>query len=172
MEVLAVQAADLAGKAPKPWLLGNAAWLLLHTCPYAVESLDVAAGDAHEDAARFARDYAALVRALVATYPCAACRRHGVTALEPAIAALEAAAAAVRPGDARAAVADMLAMHAMRLHNQVRRSQVERAETDEDEELMALHHEAMLVLERALDQGAVQGREVAQALRSRWAPFR
>ena len=147
---------------------GHCAWTILHAACYAVESLSVEKGDAHESPIRFARNYVVFVRSLLAVYPCSACRRHARVALPAAVQSLEACVRAL-PDDVTAEdVADILAIEVFKMHNAVRRGQDARGETGDGPRQRADFAEALNQMEIGLENGSVRREDVAQYLRSLW----
>ena len=168
---------------PKRTLLGNAAWLLLHTAPYEAATLTAGELRAEDGGAQphaaFAARYATLADAVVAAYPCCSCRRHAV-GLRPLLLELKQYAASLRGRAAAVSadeVADELAIFAFKLHNWVNAASAEPgknvyalpAESAAVHEfLTGVQDRTMAGLQERMEAGTLSRAYVARVLRARW----
>ena len=143
-------------ETPYKTLIGNAAWLLLHTAPY---QADLLSGDA---LLRFARNYATFAESLVTIYPCEECRTHAIAneELQQALVHLHAYALGLN-ASSPSAVADALAIHACRMHNAVSMHGVAVGDA-------RVQAEMMQGFIRRMDCGSLEPAYVARVLRARW----
>ena len=165
---------------PPKTLLGNAAWLLLHTAPYQATTIEASElTDEERDMlphVAFAARYAMLAESVVAAYPCKECRQHAM-ALRGQLRSLKQYASGLvdRPDVSPDDVADELAIAAFRLHNRVNAAANATNVYALPEETAQIHRylkgvqdRTLAGLEQRVTEGTLSERYLAIILRARW----
>ena len=162
---------------PYRTLVGNAAWVLMHTAPYNTEGFqtcELHAGEAKCTKRAFAIRVAAMVEAIVAAYPCGSCRVRAGEILRKNVADLKAYAKSVSEKDAVHHVEDELAIRIFKMHNAVSKES-DRNTMHLDGKQLELHSyildieiKTLAMMEKGMEDGSVPRYVVGRLLRKRW----